>query len=257
LGKRAVDSFRTRGYLHTWRLKKGKSAMRKKLIVLGIVMIFLVTLGCQKKHPVKVRVSPRMKSGAITTIAVFPFTSSVHETDDPDNLAPRMIQKSFLVELDKRADYKFVAPQTISFAVERQGLEKANAEFLKQWPNSQKPDMAFLKSLAQVLKCDAFLIGTVDLWQKDEVDFQENASPATYVGATITVLDAVSGDVLFQASDENYLEGLRSETTDRQLVVGASGNVYKDLDANTFKAPPFEDVVPRVVKALASSLPRR
>src|SRR5262245_21089180 len=39
----------------------------------------------------------------------------------------------------------------------------------------------------------------------------ENATPATYVGATITVVSAKDGSMLFRCSDEDYIEGARSE----------------------------------------------
>jgi hypothetical protein len=97
----------------------------------------------------------------------------------------------------------------------------------------------------------------VDLWQKDEADILENTTPATYVGATITVLSAQDGSVLFRATDEDYEEGARTETGDRSLVTSGSGAVYADLGAKVHKAPPFEDVVAKVAKSLAASLPVR
>lgn len=229
---------------------------RSAIAVLALVIVAGV-LGCQKKHPVEVRIAPAMKEGAVSTIAIFPFTSAVHQTDDPDNIAAPTVEKFFFEQLDKRNDYKFLTPNTVSYAAEQQGLDDRQKQFLASWPKTQQPDTKFFAELAEILKCDAFMVGTVDLWQKDEVDFQENASPVTYVGATITLLDVETGEVLFRATDEDYLEGLRSETSDRQLVVGGSGNVYKDMGEQMYKAPPFEDVTLKVAKALASSLPRR
>lgn len=230
-----------------------------KKIAVGLLLLAIVfgSLNCQKQHPIKVQIAPAMKSGTVSTIAIFPFTSAVHQTDDPDNVAPRTVEKFFFEQLDLRTDYKFVTPSTVSYAATQQDLAERQEKFLKEWPKTRTPDIEFFAALAEVLKCDALMIGTVDVWQKDEVDFQENASPSTYVGATITVLDVETGDVLFLATDEDYLEGLRSETSDRQLVVGGSGNVYKDMGERMYKAPPFEDVTLKVVKALASSLPRR
>lgn len=231
--------------------------MKKRGIMLAAMALLIGILGCQKKHPVNVRVAPAMKAGKVTTIAIFPFTSAVHETDDPDNVAPRTVEKLLFEQLASRQDYKFVSPSSVGYAAEKQGLTARQEEFLKQWPKSRTPDTEFFSSLAEALKCDAFLVGTVDLWQKDEVDYQENASPSTYVGATITILDVNTGEILFQATDEDYLEGMRTETGDRQLVTGATGNVYKDMGEKLFKAPAFEDVALKVAKALASSLPRR
>ncbi len=231
--------------------------MKKSAAMVLVLVVASIFPACQKKHPVKVRVSPEMKKGEVASIAIFPFTSAVGQSDDPDNRAPRVFEKFFFEDLSARTDYKFITPRTVSYAAEREGVTKRQEEFLRKWPTSQEPDMEFLKSISGVLKCDAFLIGTIDLWQKDEADYQENAAGATYVGATITVIDAATGKTLFQASDEDYLESIGTETGDRRLVVGKSGNVYKDFGERMYKAPPFEDVVVKVAKALASSLPPR
>jgi hypothetical protein len=231
--------------------------MKKITVVLISLVIMIGALGCQKQHPIKVQMAPAMKAGTIITIAIFPFTSAVHQTDDPDNIASKTFEKFFFEQLDLRQDYKFVTPSTVSYAAEQQGLTEREERFLASWPKTREPDLEFFSKLAEIVKCDAFLIGTVDLWQKDEIDFQENASPSTYVGATISILDVATGEVLFHATDEDYLEGMRSETSDRQLVTGGSGNVYKDMGERVFKAPPFEDVTLKVAKALVRSLPRR
>jgi hypothetical protein len=77
------------------------------------------------------------------------------------------------------------------------------------------------------------------------------------VGATITILAARDGKVLFQAIDEDYQEGARTETGDRSLVTSGSGAVYADLGARVHKAPPFDGVAAKVAKSLALSLPAR
>ncbi len=229
--------------------------MKKAAVFIFIIAMLAPLGGCKKQHPVKVHISPDMKGRVISNIAVFPFTSAVNQTEDPDGKAPRILEKYFFENLSLRKDLKFLTPSTVSLAADRKGLNERMDEFLRQWAVRQEFDMEFFKSLAEVLKCEAFLLGTADLWQKDEADFQENASSATYVGATITLIDAASGEVLFQASDEDYLEGLRTETNDRQLVVGSSGNIYKDMGERMYKAPPFEDVALKVAKALAESFP--
>ncbi len=227
----------------------------KKLVLLFFIAVALI--GCQAKHPRKVFVNPSLQPEAIEKVAVFSFTSVLHQADDPDQEAPTMLEKFFMPQLDTRDDYNFIGPRSVEYAINAEDLGEQTRKFLREWPMSKQPDTELLSKLAQRLDCDAFLIPVVDLWQKDEADFQENTTPATYVGATISLIDAKSGDVLFEASDEDYLEGARTETGDRTLVVGASGNVQSDFGAKTHKAPPFEGVVQKVVIALVSSLPVR
>ncbi len=230
---------------------------------LGLVAILVLATvpACRQEHPIKVYINPTFtdtkSATTVAKIAVTTVASSLHETDDPDNVAPATVEKFLIPALDARTDYKFIAPNTIDYAISQNGWEDRYAKFLRSFAISGKPDMAFVKDLSTQLQCDAFLIPVVDLWQKDEVDITENATPATYVGATITVIAASDGSVLFRATDENYEEGARSETSDRQIVTSASGAVYADLGAKTHRAPPFEDVAVKVAKALASSLPPR
>ncbi len=198
-----------------------------------------------------------MTPDAVEQVAVFSFTSLIHQADDPDGQAPRMLEEYFMPELDKRNDYKFIAPNSVAYAIQSEDLEERTKKFLNDWPISKQADSELLSKLAQRLNCDAFLIPVVDLWQKDEADYQENTTPATYVGATITIVSADNGTVLFEASDEDYIEGARTETDDRSIVRGGSGRVAADYSAKLYRAPPFDGVVQKVVAALALSLPAR
>jgi hypothetical protein len=234
--------------------------MRRQLAVL-----FLGTMlvACQRQHPVNVFVDPKFDdTGAdgkkvVEKIAVLNCASSLQRADDPDNLAPQTMAKYLVTALQGRSDYKFIAPGTVDYSIAKTSTPEAYRKMLHVYAMSDKPDMAYLKPLAAELQCDAFLIPVVDLWQKDEVDIKENSTPATYVGATITVISADDGSVLFRCTDEDYLEGASNETSDRSLVTSGSGAVYADLGAKTHRAPPFEDVAAKVAASLASGLPSR
>lgn len=233
--------------------------MRRQLVLL---VLGATLLGCQQKHPVNVYVNPRFNEAAadgqklVTKIAVLDCASSLAHADDPDNIAPQTVAKYLVPALSNRTDYKFIAPSTVDYAITKTSSSEQYEKMLKAYAMSDKPNMEFLKPLAAELQCDAFLIPVVDLWQKNEVDPKENATPATYVGATITVISAVDGSTLFRATDEDYIEGASTETTDRQTVNG-SGAGYVDLGAKTHRAPPFEDVTAKVAVSLASGLPSR
>jgi hypothetical protein len=222
---------------------------------LWLVVVFL--FGCQKQHPIKVIVDPALKPAAIEKVAVLSFGSMLHAADDPDGEAPMMLEKYFMPQLDTRNDYNFIAPQSVMYAVLSLDQQDQFDKFLANWPTEKVPNMALLSALAERLGCDAFLIPVVDVWQKDEADYQENSTPATYVGATISLVDAKNGTVLFEATDEDYLEGARTETSDRSVVRGGSGSVKSDRGARTHKAPEFDGVIQKVVLALVASLPAR
>jgi len=224
-------------------------------------MLLATVASCRsKQHPIEVYVSPAMETKAeprVEKIAVLATVTSLPDSEDPDKIAPKTMGRLLVQALDQRQDYKFIAPNTVDYVIEKNSWADRYQKFLRTYAVTDKVDMGFLSELAAELQCDAVLIQVVDLWQKDEVDITENATPATYVGATVTILGVKDGAPLFRASDENYLEGARTDTADRSLVTSSSGAVYSDLGAKLYKAPPFDDVAVKVANALASSLPAR
>jgi len=230
----------------------------KRFMPLMLMMAVLVALiGCQKKHPVKVNTDPEMKSGDIEQIAVFPFASSIHDSDDPDDMAPQTMNRLFRQELSARSDYKFLSPESVEYALRGEGLDREAKEFVEGWRKSKEIDRQFLMRLSEASPVEAILIGVVDLWQKDEVDYRETSAAATYVGATITIIRVSDGKVLFEAVDEDFLEGALSESGSRGANVGASGAVQADRSSNMYQAPEFEEVAIKVARALALSIPQR
>jgi hypothetical protein len=227
-----------------------------RYVLLLSALLALLT-GCQKKHPVKVFADPSIKTGTVEKIAVLPFTSALHHSEDPDGVAPKIMDGLFRDRLDARTDYMFSAPTSVQYAIDREGMGEEANQFVDGWRQRRVADPEFLSWLSNMLRVDAVLVGVVDLWQKDEVDVQENATPTTYVGATISIIDISDGKILFQASDEDHLEGTRTETTDRVPIRSGSGKIYRDPGANIYRAPDYEFVAIKVVNALVSSIPVR
>ncbi len=224
------------------------------------VLVGLVgfSAGCGKKtHPVKVVVDPSFQTGAVEKIAVFPFASALSPAADPNNLAPRTFDQFFREALDTRSDYKWVAPASVEYALDREGLTENSKMFVDGWRKNHKADVDFLAKMGKALQVDAVLIGVVELWQQDEVDARENAAAASYVGATVTIFSTKDGSVLFEATDEDMLEGVRGEDRDRNIVRSGSGQIYSDPSGALFKAPPLDEVALKVAQALAGSIPAR
>ncbi|UCH83841.1 MAG: hypothetical protein JSW50_15605 [Candidatus Latescibacterota bacterium] len=227
-----------------------------KRVILYLVVV-VVMVGCGKTHPVKLEVDPAMESGSISKVAVFPFSSALHQSADPDRVAPRTFDQLFRKALDEREDYQWIAPTSVSYMLESEGMEQDAEAFVDRWRKKRQADVAFLKKLGKELQVDGVLIGVVELWQQDEVDVRETATPTTYVGATVTIFDVNDGKVLFEASDEDFLEGARSENRDQQIVRSGAGQIYSDPGGSMYKAPPPEEVALKVVQALVGSIPAR
>jgi hypothetical protein len=230
--------------------------MIRRILIVAVAGLVIGAFGCQKEHPMSLEIDPAMEEPGELKIAVFPFMSALHESEDPDGLAVTTMEKHFKPALDGRNDYTFISSSTLTYAIEGQDMRAEYNQFLAEYPRGGSRDPEFFSTLADLIKADAFLIPVVDLWQKDEVDYQENATPATYAGATITVVDATGQKVLFRATDENYIEGARSETGDRGIV-STGGRVRSDSGAKTHRAPPYEEVAILVIDALVGSLPPR
>jgi hypothetical protein len=228
--------------------------MRRAFLCL---VIAAVMVGCGKTHPVKIKVDPSMDEGTIEKIAVFPFSSALHQTADPDGVAPRTFDQLFRQQLDKREDYQWIAPSSVMYALEGEDMQEAAEMFIDDWRMKHQADAEFLKRLGTALQVDGVLIGVVELWQQDEVDVRETATPTTYVGATITIFGVKEGKVLFEASDEDFLEGARSENRDKQIVRSGAGQIYSDPGGSMYKAPPPDEVAIKVVQALVRSIPVR
>lgn len=236
------------------------------MLIVPVLALLLPLAACKQGHPISVDIAPEFQSAregeggrlSFEKIAVFPFLSALHHSEDPDGIAPATMDSYFTERLDTRRDYKFIAPNTVRYAIEQNAWDARYQEFVDSYPTTDEADPEFLSALAGALQCDAFLVPVVDTWQKDEVDLLENSSAATYVGATITILDGrrTPGKVLFRAVDEDYVEGARSETADR-TVVRQAGRVRSDTGAKAYAAPGFQDVAPRVITALVASLPAR
>jgi hypothetical protein len=224
---------------------------------LPLILVIGLIAGCQRKHPVKVQVDPAMREGSVERIAVFPFATAVHHTDDPDREAPRLMDVLFRQQLDTRSDYKFVSPSSVEYALRGDGLTDHAKRFVDDWRQHRRVDTVFLTQLNSSLQVDAVLIGVVDLWQKDEIDYRETSAPATYVGATVSILRVSDGRVLFEAIDEDFLEGAHSEAADRGARRSGSGAVQADRAANVYQAPEYKEVALKVARALALSIPVR
>jgi len=115
-----------------------------------LVVLAGLSAGCgQKTHPVKVVVDPSFQTGAVEKIAVFPFASALTPAADPNNLAPRTFDQFFRTELDKRNDYQWVAPTSVEYAIESEGLREDAEKFIDSWRKSHQVDAEFLAKMGK------------------------------------------------------------------------------------------------------------
>jgi hypothetical protein len=228
--------------------------------LLAAWLVLLASPGCKRTHPIKVTEDPELTSGVYDQVGILPFMSTVGYDQDPDDRSAAIFQSLFTEALEGEPGYTFYRIPQVEAVIEEKELESAHSSFQKTWIEDHRADPDFLGKLGEALKVDAVLVGVVDLWQKDEVEYYESGSSATYVGATVSLVRVSDGHLLWEASDEDYIEKARNEASDRIQVRSASGNLQRVSGSNTisgdaFAAPDHDLVARKVVNNLLLEFP--
>jgi hypothetical protein len=231
----------------------------KKLMAVAFVLL-ACSIGCKPAHPSKVVMDPSFEPNKVSGILLAPVISSIVEGEDPQRQSEWIFNRTLAELLTERGDYRFISSEQFQGAVARGALGEKYVAFKERWGRKHELDAEFLRELKLELNVETLLIPHVYLWHKDEADYREGAtSSVTQVGATLTLVEMGSGTILWEASDENYKEAVRSE--DRSVItsggidrrVGGVTGTGKDM----YAAPPFEDVAMTVIQSLVGALPPR
>lgn len=234
--------------------------MRYRPIAL-IMLLFLLVMGCKSQHPSTVTMDPEFDINQVGTILIAPFVSSVQESVDPNRESERIMNRVLLELIAERTDHKFLSPEHFKLAVRKDNLDEAYERFKIEWMTKHVIDKEFLLALKGTLDIDAILIPLVYLWNKDETDYREaNAVSSTTIGATLTLLDFDTGKILWEATDQNFAESVRSEGNREQVSTAGITRRVSGVTAtgrDMYAAPPYEDVAILVLKVLIDAIPER
>ena len=231
----------------------------KKLMAVS-ALVLLVCIGCKPAHPSKVFADPSFEPNKVSGILLAPVISTIVEGEDPQRQSERIMNKTLAELLTERADYRFISADQFQGAVARGALGEKYAAFKETFATKHTIDKDFLQQLKIQLNVETLLISQVYLWHKDEADYREAAtSSVTQVGATLTLVDMGSGTILWESSDENYKEAVRSENRDAVTDAGIGRRVsgVTSTGKDMYAAPPFEDVALLVLQSLVGALPPR
>ena len=216
--------------------------------------------GCKPQHPSVVKVEPDFVPGDIQTILVLPVISSVTEGEDPHRESETIPNRVLWDHISELQEYTFQSPDTYRMKVYAAKLSESIDDYNDKWVTEHVVDENLLLALSS-LNVDMILIPHIYLWAKDEADYRETGSAsATQVGMTISLVDPESGRIMWEATDENYRESVRTEG-DR--IQASSGGINRRISGTSFSgkdiyaAPPFEDVVVMVVSALVDAIPEK
>lgn len=233
----------------------------KRYRVAVILLSVIVLSGCKPQHPSKVTFDPQFDANQLGSILIAPFVSSVVEGQDPDRDSERIMNNVLMELISERTDHKFLSPEYFKLAVKKVGLEGKYEAFKNDWITKHEVDKAFLLGLKGELEISAILIPHVYLWIKDEADYREaGTASSTSIGATLTLVDFETGTVIWEATDENYKEAVRTEGNREQVTTGGLTRRVSGVTAtgrDMYAAPPYEDVALLVMQALVDALPER
>ena len=204
---------------------------------------------------------PEFDMNQVGAILITPFVSSIQEGIDPDRESERITNRALLELIAQRADLKFLSTEHFKLAIRKADLDESYKKFKTDWMTKHEVDKAFLLALKGELDIDAILIPLVYLWNKDEVDYRESgAASSTTVGATLTLIDFDTGKVLWEATDQNYVEAVRSEGNREQVSTAGITRRVSGVSVtgkDMYAAPPYEDVAILVLKVLVDAIPER
>jgi hypothetical protein len=238
-----------------------EKAMKKNIVAVLLIAVVFFS-GCGSSHPSSIIVDPEFNPNDVTRILVTPVISCVSDADDRDRISERTTQRILWENLARMSDHVFLSQQSFYFALSKAKKTDEIKKFKTDWLKGKKADAELLKLIGKYLDIDMILVPEIYLWHKDQADYREQgASSVTQVGMTIYLVNPVSGKILWEASDQNYLEAMRTEG-DRVLVQGTGGfdrriEGISETGRDMYGAPPFEDVLTKVVGVLVRAFPSR
>jgi len=233
----------------------------RKIAVSVSVAALVLSASCGSRHPSEVTVNPEFEPAEVGTILLAPTVSTITDGEDPRRESERIPDRILWDRLSGRYDYRFLSPEQFKAAVYKAGLGPRLEEVMAGWADRHVIDVDFLRAVKSELDIDMIMIPVVYLWYKDEADYREAATAsATQVGMTLSLLDPLSGEVMWEASDENYLEAVRTEG---ERIQSTTGGIDRRISGTTvtgrdmYAAPPFEDVTVLVVGSLVGAVPEK
>ena len=232
--------------------------MKRYVFVISAILVLIG--GCQRQHPSVITIDPEFDVAAVMTILVVPTISSITSGDDPTRQSEILVDRVLWEFMNERNDYIFISPNTFRGAIGRAGLTTSYEKFRLDWMAGKVINDEFKEAILS-LNPDMVMISEVYLWNKDEADYRESATAsATQVGMTLSMVDPASGRIMWEATDENYKEAIRTEGN---RIQSSSGGLDRRVAGRTssgkdiFSAPPFEDVAVLVIEALVNAIPEK
>jgi hypothetical protein len=199
--------------------------------------------------------APDYASRTIETVAVLPLANV---TGAPD--ADRILGNAIELQLVNRSDYTFMTVQRMTRSAQASGLSADLESLRRQWVHTRefKPELA--RKLADELKIDAFLVGTIERWQKVDLRPEETGNPHTDVTCRVYLMDARTGDKLWEASAARVVKGPYYDPSEQNItqymdeagIMRGSGG----KPVQTVEGPAIREVADEVAADIVMAIPK-
>jgi hypothetical protein len=228
------------------------------LLCLAAVVGAFALNGCASQAPAAkmemLYVDPSYSQSNIKTVAVLPLSNTTGEAD-----VDKILGNSIEAQLATRTDYTFMTAERLQRKCSAAGLSPDLESLRRQWVHTRefKPDLS--RKIASELGVDAFLVGQVTKWEKVDLRAEQTGYPSSTVGCRLLLMDARTGNRLWEASREKitkgqYYDPSQQEVTqymDQAGIVRGSGG----KPVQTIEAPPIREVADQVAIDLVKAIP--
>jgi hypothetical protein len=215
-------------------------------------------------HPLTNELDDSFRSLEIKTIAALPLYSDISDSDDPEHVAPAMVESKFYSALNAGSGFNFFPASEVGRTIEAKKMTKQMQSFYRKFTSDQEDiDAKFIQAVATELHTDAVAATVLDLWQQQPVDVTETGSARTTVGLMVALFDGKTGKRVYLARDENYKEAVRhtgqnlNNEAENRAARGQMDRSNVRVATGVYAPPPFEEVVELVSKSIVEAFPKR
>ena len=235
--------------------------MKRTLSLCCVIAVAAIAIsGCASKavtpKATTVFLDPNYISRGIVTIAMLPLANLTGEAD-----AENVLGNAIEAQLATRTDYTFMTVERVNRAAQAGGLSADMESLRRQWVHTRQFKADLARKIADELKIDAFMVGEITKWSKEDLQPQETGYPHSDVGCRVYLMEARTGEKLWEATADKMVRGpyydpseqeITQYTDEAGIVRGSGGKPVQ-----TIEAPSIREVADEVAADVVTAIPQK
>lgn len=235
--------------------------MRRALwLCCAIGVVVLAVSGCGSKGVTPkantVFLDPGFASMEIATVGILTMANLVGEAD-----AEKVLGSALEGQLVNRKDYEFMTVQRVMRKAQAAGMSADLESLRRQWVHQHTFNAELGRKLSNEIKVDAFLVGEITKWESRDLRAEETGYPLSSVGCTVYLMDARTGNKLWEGKADKEVKGQYWNPADQGItgyvdeagISRGSGGTPVQI----VKAPSIREVADDVAADIVMALPAR